>query len=115
MALSKSSRAKSFWADAHDTSLKVAYTCPANCTAEVVYLHVINVSGNNTVHVRWYIAADNYTSQFLNGYNMSSGEYFDFPDLRLFLQAGDQITFQSDNVGHADMIGSVIETFIPVG
>jgi hypothetical protein len=115
MALSKSSRAKSFWADAHDTSLKVAYTCPANCTAEVVYLHVINVSGNNTIHVRWYIAADNYTSQFLNGYNMSSGEYFDFPDLRLFLQAGDQITFQSDNVGHADMIGSVIETFIPVG
>jgi hypothetical protein len=115
MALSKSSRAKSFWADAHDTSLKVAYTCPANCTAEVVYLHVINVSGNNTIHVRWYIAADNYTSQFLNGYNMSAGEYFDFPDLRLFLQAGDQITFQSDNVGHADMIGSVIETFIPVG
>jgi hypothetical protein len=115
MALSKSSRAKSFWADAHDTSLKVAYTCPANCTAEVVYLHVINVSGNNTLHVRWYIAADNYTSQFLNGYNMSSGAFFDFPNLRLFLQSGDQITFQSDNVGHADMIGSVIETFIPVG
>ena len=115
MALSKPSRAKSFWADAHDTALKVAYTCPPNCTAEVVYLHVINVSGNNTIHVRWYIAADSYTSQFLNGYNMSAGEYFDFPDLRLFLQPGDQITFQADNVGHADMIGSVIETFIPVG
>jgi hypothetical protein len=94
MALSKSSRAKSFWADAHDTSLKVAYTCPPNCTAEVVYLHVINVSGNNTVHVRWYIAADSYTSQFLNGYNMSAGEYFDFPDLRLFLQAVIRLRFK---------------------
>ena len=113
MPIHRPVRAKSFYVDVHDTALHVAYTCPPNCVAEVVYLHVINVSGNNTVHVRWYIAADNYTSQFLNGYNMAAGAYFDFPNLRLFLQPGDQITLQTDNVGHADLIGSVTETFVP--
>ena len=44
---------------------------------------------------------------------MSAGAYFDFPNLRLFLQPGDQITLQSDNAGHADLIGSVTETFVP--
>ena len=113
MPIHRPIRARSFYVDVHDTALHVAYTCPPNCVAEVVYLHVINVSGNNTIHVRWYIAADNYTSQFLNGYNMAAGAYFDFPNVRLFLQAGDQITLQSDNAGHADLIGSVTETFTP--
>ena len=113
MALIKPSRAKSFWVDVQDTALHTAYTCPPNCTAEITYLHVVNAGSNNTVTVRWYIAASAYTSNFVGGKNMSASEYITFSPMTLYLAAGDLITIQTTVSGHLDLIGSVIETFIP--
>ena len=113
MALVKPSRAKSFWADVQDTALHTAYTCPPNCSAEIVFLHVVNAGSTNTVSVKWYIAADTYTSNFVGGKNLSTGEYITFSPISLFLASGDMIQIQSVGAGHMDLIGSVVETFLP--
>jgi len=112
---SKSTRPKSFAGDVKTTTSTTVYTCPQNCTAELSFLHVVNVSGNNTVRVYWYLAATGYSSNFLGGKNMSAAEYITFSPMQLFLSPGDQIRVVTDVAGHLDIIGSVIETFIPVG
>jgi hypothetical protein len=113
MALVRPSRNISFWAEARNTTLHIAYTCPPNCSAEIVFLHVINAGSNNTVSVKWYIAADSYTSNFVGGKNLGSSEFQTFSPIRLFLSPGDMIQLQTINAGHMDLIGSAVETFLP--
>ena len=113
MALDRPSRNKSFWADVQDTTLHTAYTCPPNCSAEIVFLHVVNAGSNNTVSVKWYIAASTYTSNFVGAKNLNTGEYVTFSPLRLFLSPGDMIQIQTTGAGHMDLIGSAVETFVP--
>ena len=111
----KPTRAKSFYGDVQTTSTTTIYTCPPNCTAELTFLHVINVTGTNTVTTKVYVAATAYLSNFLSAKNMSAGDYLTFAPLQIFLSAGDQIRVTTGSAGHVDIIGSVIETFIPVG
>ena len=113
MALIRPARAKSFWADAKTTDLIVAYTCPPNCTAEITYLHVVNAGGNNTVSVKWYVSASAYSSNFVGGKNLATGEFITFSPMTIYLASGDQITIQTTTAGHLDLVGSVIETFVP--
>ena len=113
MALDRASRNKSFWADVQDTTLHTAYTCPPNCSTEIVFLHVVNAGSTNTVSVKWYIAASTYTSNFVGGKNLNTGEYVTFSPLRLFLSSGDMIQIQTTGAGHMDLIGSAVETFVP--
>lgn len=115
MATSKSVRSKSFYGDIKTTTTTTVYTCPANCVAELSFLHVVNVGSNNTVRVYWYISADGYLSNFVGGKNMSSAEALTFSPMQVFLSPGDQIRVATTNADHVDVIGSVIETFIPVG
>lgn len=111
----KATRAKSFYGNVLTTAETTIYTCPANCTAELTFLHTINVTGTNTVTIKIHVAADAYNSNFLAGKNLGTGDYITFVPMQIFLQAGDQIRVTATNAGHVDTIGSVIETFIPVG
>ena len=111
----KPSRKKSVWGHNEGTTTEQVYTCPANCVAEVTFIHIHNSTGNTNIEVEWYVAADNYTSHFLEGKNLGAAEYVQFPDIELVLQPGDRIQVTPDSAAHIDTILTVTETFIPVG
>ena len=104
-------RRRSVWGHNSGTTTEDVYTCPPNCTAELSYLHVINTTGNVSIEIEWYVAADNYTSHFLTGKNLGAGEYVTFSDIEIVLAAGDKIQVTPATAGHVDTILTVTETF----
>lgn len=112
----KPARMKSVWGHNSGTTYESVYTCPANCSAELTFVHVVNGGGStNSVDVEWYVAADNYTSHFLKGKSLGASDYITFTDIDLVLQPGDEIRVTPTSAGHIDTILTVTETFIPVG
>ena len=111
----KPARKKSVYGHNTGTTTEVVYTCPANATAEVTFIHVHNSTGNTNIEIEWYVAEDDYTSHFLEGKNLGATEYVQFPDIELVLQPGDKIQITPDSAAHIDTILTVTETFIPVG
>ena len=111
----KPSRKRSVYGHNTGTSTEVVYTCPDNCVAEVTFIHIHNSTGNTDIEVEWYVAADSYTSHFLEGKNLGAAEYVQFPDIELVLQPGDKIQVTPDTAAHIDTILTVTETFVPVG
>ena len=110
-----SARKRSVYGHNTGTSTEVVYTCPANCVAEVTFIHVHNSTGNTSIEIEWYVAEDNYTSHFLEGKNLGASEYVQFPDIELVLQPGDKIQITPDTAAHIDTILTVTETFVPIG
>ena len=112
----KPARMKSVWGHNSGTTYESVYTCPANCSAELTFVHVVNGGGStNSVDVEWYVAADNYTSHFLKGKSLNASDYITFTNIDLVLQPGDEIRVTPTSAGHIDTILTVTETFIPVG
>jgi hypothetical protein len=111
----KPSRKKSVYGHNTGTTTEEVYTCPANCVAEVTFIHIHNSTGNTDIEIEWYVAADSYTSHFLEGKNLGAGEYVQFADIELVLSAGDKIQVTPATAAHIDTIITVVETFIPVG
>ena len=111
----KSARKKSVYGHNTGTTTEDVYVCPANCVAEISYLHVHNTTGNTNITIEWYIAADSYTSHFLEGKNLGADEYVTFSDIELVLQPGDKLQVTPDTAAHVDTILTVTETFVPVG
>ena len=111
----KPARKKSVWGHNTGTTTEIVYTCPANCVAELTFIHIHNSTGNTNISVEWYVAADSYTSHFLEGKNLGAAEYVQFTDIELVLQAGDRIQITPDTAAHIDTILTVTETFVPVG
>lgn len=111
----KTTRAKSFYGNVLTSTETTIYTCPPNCSAELTFLHTINVAGVNTVAIKIHVAAQSYNSNFLVGKNLNTGDYITFVPLQIFLETGDQIRITTTAAGHVDTVGSVLETFIPVG
>lgn len=112
----KASRRRSVYGHNTGTTVEDVYVCPANCTAEVTYILVANADNStNDVTIQWYVAADTYTSHFLNDKSLAGGGYHEFPDIDLVLQAGDKIQVEPVSAGHIDSIVTVTETFVPVG
>lgn len=112
----KNARIKSVYGHNSGTAYETVYTCPANCLAEITFIHVVNGGGStNSVEVEWYVAADNYTSHFLKGKSLNASEYVTFSDIDLVLQAGDEIRVTPSSAGHIDTILTITETFNPVG
>jgi hypothetical protein len=111
----KPSRKKSVWGHNTGTTTEDVYVCPANCVAEINFIHIHNSTGNTNIDIEWYVAADTYTSHFLEGKNLGAGEYVTFSDIELVLAAGDKIQVTPDTAAHIDTIITVTETFIPVG
>jgi hypothetical protein len=117
LAPGKPARMRSVYGHNTGTSLEVVYTCPANCVAEVTFIHLVNgaTSGTTNVDVEWYVAADSYVSHFLHGKSLAHSDFISFSDIDLILQTGDRIQVQPSNSGHLDTILTVTETFQPVG
>ena len=113
--LGKPARKRSVYGHNTGTTTEDVYTCPANCIAEVTFIHVHNSTGNTNIEIEWYVAEDTYTSHFLEGKNLGASEYVQFPDIELVLQPGDKIQVTPDTAAHIDTILTVTETFIPVG
>lgn len=112
----KASRRRSVYGHNSGTTVEDVYVCPANCIAEVTYILVANAGGStNDVTIQWYVAADTYTSSFLNDKSLAGGGYHEFADIDLVLQAGDKIQVEPGAAGHIDSIVTVTETFVPVG
>ena len=111
----KPARKKSVWGHNTGTTTEDVYVCPANCVAEVSYIHIHNSTGNTNIDIEWYVAADTYTSHYLEGKNLGAGQYVTFADVELVLQPGDKIQVTPDTAAHIDTILTVTETFIPVG
>lgn len=117
----KPARIKSVFGHNTGTDVETVYTCPANCVAEITFIHLVNGgSGNVDVEVEWYVHPNNnggtaYTSHFLKGKNISSGDYLSFPNIDLVLQPGDEIRVTPESAGHVDTILTATETFVPVG
>ena len=112
----KPARRRSVWGHNTGTTTEDVYVCPDNCRAEVTYILVNNSGGSsNSVGVKWYDDSDSYTSNFVSGKNLSSGEFLQFDGIDLVLEAGDKIQVTPDSAGHIDSIITVTETFIPNG
>ena len=112
----KPARIKSVYGHNSGTSAEDVYVCPANAVAEITFIHIVNGGGStNTVEVEWYVAADNYTSHFLKGKSLNSGDYVSFNQIDLVLQPGDKIQVTPTSAGHIDTILTVTETFVPIG
>jgi hypothetical protein len=112
----KPARIKSVYGHNTGTTAETVYTCPANCVAEVTFIHVVNGgSSTNSVEVEWYVDADSYTSHFLKGKSINASDYVSFSDIDLVLQPSDEIRVTPSSAGHIDTILTVTETFVPVG
>ena len=111
----KPSRKRSVYGHNTGTTTETVYTCPANCVAEVTFIHIHNSLNNPSIQIEWYIAEDDYTSHFLDGKNLGAAEYVQFPDIELVLQPGDRIQVTPSVAAHLDTILTVTETFVPVG
>ena len=112
----KAARRRSVYGHNTGTTVEDVYVCPANCIAEVTYILIANGgTGSNNVTVQWYVAADAYTSHFLNDKSLATNTYHEFAEIDLVLQAGDKIQVVPSTAGHIDSIVTVTETFVPVG
>ena len=111
----KPSRRRSVYGHNTGTAYETVYTCPANCIAELTFIHVHNSLGNTNIAIEWYVLEDNYTSHFIEGKNLGAGEYLQWQDIELVLQAGDEIRVTPSSAAHVDTILTVTETFVPVG
>lgn len=111
----KPSRKRSVWGHNLTSATEDVYVCPPNCTAELSFLHIHNTTGNTDITIEWYVAADDYTSHFLEGKNLGAGEVAAFYDIELILQEGDKLQVTPSHAAHVDTILTVTETFKPVG
>ena len=112
----KPARKKSVWGHNNGTTTEDVYTCPANCVAELTYLIVNNSGGStNTVSVKWYDSSASYASGFIEGKSLNAGDFIQFADIELVLEAGDKIQVTPTSAGHIDTVLTITETFVPVG
>ena len=112
----KPARIRSVYGHNESTSTEDVYVCPANATAEVTFIHVVNGGAStNSIEVEWYVAADSYTSHFLKGKSLNASDYITFTNIDLVLQPGDKIQVTPTSAGHIDTIVTVTETFVPIG
>jgi hypothetical protein len=107
----KASRKRSVWGHNTGTTTEDVYTCPANCSAELVYL-IVN---NNSISVKWYDTSETYASSFVEGKSLGGGDFLEFQGIELVLEPGDKIQITPSSAGHIDSIVTVVETFVPVG
>ena len=112
----KPARIRSVYGHNSGTTTEEVYVCPANATAEVTFIHVVNGGAStNSIELEWYVAADSYTSHFLKGKSLNASDYLTFTNIDLVLQPGDKIQVTPTSAGHIDTIITVTETFVPVG
>ena len=122
MTIAKFSRTKSeIIACTTDDQAETLYTCPSNAKAHMSLLFITNASANDTdLEVKWYRAADTTSYFILGSKNLGTGEFIQFTDAFIVLEAGDYITIEPSNTSGGgtpiiDAFCTVEEFFIPVG
>ncbi len=112
----KCARIKAVDCNNEGTATEEVYGCPEDAVSDVTFIHVVNGGAStNTVEIEWYVAADSYTSHFLQGKSINASDYISFNQIDLVLQPGDKIQVTPSAAGHIDTILTVTETFVPVG
>ena len=122
MTIAKNSRTKSaIIACTTDDQADTLYTCPANAKAHMSLLFITNASANDSdIEVKWYRAADTTSYFILGSKNLGTGEFLQFADAFIVLEAGDYITIEPSNTSGGsspviDAFCTVEEFFNPVG
>jgi len=122
MTIAKNSRTKSeIIACTTDAVAVTLYTCPANAKAHMSLLFITNASANDSdIEVKWYRAADTTSYFILGSKNLGTGEFIQFADAFIVLEAGDYITIEPSNTSGGgspviDAFCTVEEFFNPVG
>ena len=111
----KPARIKSFAGNNTGTTAEDVYTCPANCRADVSFIHVLNVGTTNTITLEWFQATGSVSTKILSAKSFAQGAFEQFTDLRIALSAGDKIRVTPGSSGDVETIVTVTETFNPVG
>ena len=122
MTIVKNSRTKSeIIACTTDDQADTLYTCPANAKAHMSLLFITNASASDSdIEVKWYRAADTTSYFILGSKNLGTGEFLQFADAFIVLEAGDYITIEPSNTSGGaspviDAFCTVEEFFNPVG
>ena len=121
MTIARDSRTRSeIIACTTDDQAETLYTCPANCKAHMSLLFITNAaSADSDVDVQWYRASQD-TSYFIVGsVNLSTGEFLQFNNAFIVLEAGDYITIEPSNTGGGSdpqiyAFCTVEEFFLPI-
>ena len=111
----KPARIKSVAGNNTGTAAEDVYTCPANCRADVSFIHVLNVGATNTVTLEWFQATGSVTTKILSAKSFATGAFEQFTDIRIILSAGDKIKVTPGSAGDVETIITITETFNPVG
>lgn len=111
----KPARIKSVVGNNTGTAAEDVYTCPANCRADVSFIHVLNVGATNTITLDWLQAVGSVSTKILSAKSFATGAFEQFADIRIALAAGDKIRITPGSSGDVETIITVTETFNPVG
>lgn len=90
---------------------KNLYTCPSNCRAKIPLVYIINVSGNNTVQLKWFRKEDNTSYFIIGGKNLSVGESVKLSESYIVLEAGDRLDVTTASAGVVDALCTAEEFF----
>lgn len=117
MPISKPTRYRTYNASAEvDGQTYVLYTCPANCVAYMSLLFFANANGSVTVDVEWYRVRYNEEFFIIGSKNMATGEFVQFSDGFIVLEAGDELRVKATGTTpNVDFLCTVEEEFKPVG
>lgn len=120
MTIARDSRTRSVMAVATtDDTATTLYTCPANCKSHMSLLFITNASSTDSdIAVTWYVAADDTSYFIIGGKNLSTGEFIQFSDAFIVLEAGDKIELTPSNTAggndpQIDFFCTVEEFFLP--
>jgi hypothetical protein len=120
MTIARDSRTRSqIIACTTDDEVETVYTCPANAKAHMSLLFITNASANDTdIEVKWYRAEDTTSYFILGSKDLGTGEFIQFSDAFIVLEAGDYITVEPSNTAGGgtpiiDVFCTVEEFFLP--
>ena len=120
MTIARDSRTRSVIAVATtDDTATTLYTCPANCKSHMSLLFITNASANaSDIAVTWYVAAEDTSYFIIGGKNLGTGEFIQFSDAFIVLEAGDKIELTPSSTGgganpQIDFFCTVEEFFLP--
>jgi hypothetical protein len=89
----------------------VLYTCPLNCRAKIPLVFFTNANGTNTVSLKWYRKADNFSYYILGGKNMSQGEFIQLSQGYIVLDPEDRLEITLGSAGVIDALCTAEELF----
>jgi len=100
-----------------DDSATTLYTCPSNCKAHMSLLFVNNPSANaSDIAIEWTAGGTDYF--IIGGKNLDTGDFLQFSDAFIVLEAGDIIKATASNTAGGNspdihLFCTVEEFFLP--